>query len=174
LKIEQHTLHWKRTAVGPYISPKTGTSAPDAVTTPDILEVDNQFLLFVGAVDRSQERIICIPLTQDDIEVSNSINIPQVCKAIIEPGPHDFDCYHVFDPATVILNNKIYLYYSAIGKGQDQIGLAISDDGNHFDKQETPVLIGRSPEVVLYNGSIFLYYVQEIPKKGVLNFFGIF
>ena len=54
---------------------------------------------------------------------------------------------HVFNPAAITRNGKIYLLYraednngSGIGGHTSRIGLAESDDGIHFLKRKTPVL----------------------------------
>src|SRR5476649_1359968 len=54
---------------------------------------------------------------------------------------------HVFNPAAITRNGKVYLLYraednsgSGIGGHTSRIGLADSDDGIHFDKRKTPVV----------------------------------
>jgi len=54
---------------------------------------------------------------------------------------------HVFNPAAIARNGKVYLLYraednngSGIGGHTSRIGLAFSDDGIHFDKRKVPVL----------------------------------
>jgi predicted GH43/DUF377 family glycosyl hydrolase len=85
---------------------------------------------------------------------------------VLEPGPQSFDCQHVFDPAVVAQEGNIVLFYSAIGTGPDQIGAAISDDGIHFTKFPAPILVGRSPEVVLKDNLFSLFFVRDYPGQG--------
>jgi predicted GH43/DUF377 family glycosyl hydrolase len=159
-------LSWQRISNEPFIGPRIGSCASDAVTTPDILVFNGKLLLYTGAVSESQEKIILLPVTQKDIEKEQPLIITEEAKVVLEPGPYDFDCYHVFDPATTIWNKQIFLYYSAIGKDQDRIGLAISNDGVFFEKQNKPILDGRSPEIVI-NGDIFyLFFVRDNPGQG--------
>lgn len=54
---------------------------------------------------------------------------------------------HTFNPAAIVRDGKIYLFYRAeddsgqgIGHHTSRIGLAISADGIHFDRQKTPIL----------------------------------
>lgn len=84
-----------------------------------------------------------------------------------------FDCRHLVDPATVIIDGKIFLYYS--GHSYDQkacIGLAISKDGFKFIKHgDSPVIKGAiAPEVVIKDNLVHLFYQREV-KKDVFNFF---
>jgi predicted GH43/DUF377 family glycosyl hydrolase len=84
----------------------------------------------------------------------------------VDISPHGFDSEHVFDPAAVIVGEQVYLYYSAVGAGEDRIGLAVSDDGRVFEKYPQPVLIGRAPEVFRFEGRLDLLFVRPMPKGG--------
>src|SRR5258708_38043191 len=58
-----------------------------------------------------------------------------------------WEAKNVFNPATVVRNNKIYLLYRAQDSaGTSRIGLAESMDGLHFKRNEQPVLFpGNDP-----------------------------
>ena len=54
----------------------------------------------------------------------------------------------VFNPASVVKDGKIYLLYRAeddVGKlaGTSRIGLAWSDDGQHFTRHPVPIFLSR-------------------------------
>ena len=59
-----------------------------------------------------------------------------------------WEALHVFNPAAVVLNDKVYLLYRAeddhgkmkIGRHTSRLGLAESDDGIHFTKSPEPVV----------------------------------
>jgi predicted GH43/DUF377 family glycosyl hydrolase len=85
----------------------------------------------------------------------------QSARVIVSAGPRDFDCKHVFDPAVINFGGKVCLFYSAIGLGEDSIGLAVSDDGDIFTKNDNPILVGRSPEAVVLGNVLFLLYVLK-------------
>jgi len=159
-------LIWNRVLDEPFIKPCPGTVAPDAVTTPDVLVRESGLNLFIGAVDGDKEYIILVSLSPDDLKLGRSIVVPSSATTILHPGPSDFDCQHVFDPAVIQWQGKTFLYYSAIGKCEDSIGLAISDDGVNFNKQENALLIGRSPEVVAKDDLVYLFYVLNDGGKG--------
>ncbi len=77
---------------------------------------------------------------------------------IVDVGPKgSFDDGDVLDPGVIIFNGKVFLYYSAVGTGPDSIGLAVSDDGVHFEKYGE-VLIGRSPDVLIKDDKMYLVY----------------
>ena len=78
---------------------------------------------------------------------------------IINVGPEGaFDSQNVLDPAFVVFQDKVWLYYSGDDPANTHtIGLAVSDDGIHFEKQGA-VLPGRAPEVVVKDGALFLLY----------------
>jgi predicted GH43/DUF377 family glycosyl hydrolase len=75
---------------------------------------------------------------------------------VLEPGDHVFEdpirkekvaweAKDVFNPAIVVKDDKVYMLYRAqdsVGKpaGTSRIGLAVSDDGYHFDRYPKPVL----------------------------------
>lgn len=92
--------------------------------------------------------------------------ISESATVVVDAGPYDFDYNHVFDPATIVWNDQVYLYYSAIGRGDDSIGLAISDDGEKFLKIDKTIVIGRSPEVVIKGNTIYMFFVRDRIDKG--------
>ena len=80
-----------------------------------------------------------------------------------------FDGKDVLDPATAVFQERVWLYYSAVGDGPDSVGLAISSDGIHFDKVGK-VLEGRAPDVIVKDGGIAMLY-QEKNADGQYEFF---
>lgn len=80
-----------------------------------------------------------------------------------------FDDSDVLDPGAVVFKNKVFLYYSGVGTGPNSVGLAISENGIHFEKHGS-VLVGRSPSVVVSAGKIFMIY-QNDDGKGFRGFF---
>jgi hypothetical protein len=74
----------------------------------------------------------------------------------------EFDGEDVLDPAGIVFEGKLFVYYSAIGEGPDSIGLAVSADGERFEKVGK-VLTGRAPEVILKDGKVFMIY--QLPDE---------
>ena len=160
-------LLWKRCSAEPLIRPKPGTIAPESVTTPDVLFRDGQYLLYVGAIDSGRERIIVFPFDPGEFVLPpHHLDIPASAHIALLAGPYGFNAQHVFDPAAVTFGDKVYLYYSAIGQMEDCIGLATSADSKNFSKGDSPILIGRSPEIVFHQDRLYLFYVLKDPIKG--------
>jgi predicted GH43/DUF377 family glycosyl hydrolase len=154
-------LTWRRVLEEPFLRSYAGTVAPDAVTTPDVIVKNSVLDFYIGAVDGDKERMIFVSLSLDALTLGKSIAVPKSAKLILNPGPSKFDCHHVFDPAVIQWQGKLYLYYSAIGEGEDSIGLAIADDDLNFIKHEKAILKGRSPEVIINDDVIYLFYVLD-------------
>lgn len=97
---------------------------------------------------------------------------------------------HTFNPAAVVHGGKVYLIYRAednsgfgIGQHTSRLGLAVSDDGLHFQKKRTPVLFPdfddqeehewpggcEDPRIVeAEDGSFVMTYTQWNRKIAVL------
>jgi beta-1,2-mannosidase len=85
---------------------------------------------------------------------------------ILEAGNNTFVCpilkrsvkweeKDVFNPAAVVRNGKVWMLFRAedkIGKyaGTSRLGLAISNDGVHFDKQKEPVFYPANDSLKIY------------------------
>lgn len=57
-----------------------------------------------------------------------------------------WECAHAFNPAAVVRNDKVYIFYRAednfgtgIGYHTSRLGLAESSDGFHFQRSSTPI-----------------------------------
>lgn len=59
---------------------------------------------------------------------------------VLAPDPsHWWESEAVFNPAAVVYDNKIHLFYRALGgDGISRIGYAVSNDGVHFDRYPNP------------------------------------
>lgn len=164
--INSTRIFWERVSTKPFIFPNTETIASEAVTTPDILIIQNKIYIYVGAVHSNTERIITFKLYPYQLLTGRPSPVPLSAQVVVDVGPNEFDCRHVFDPALIAINGEIYLYYSAIGEYQDSIGLAISKDGHNFIKITSPILPGRSPEIVTEGERLYLFYVKKISRSG--------
>lgn len=130
---------------------------------PDLLRLDDRLLLYYrasgyapgreGAHDRiGVAEVLEIGLGR--LEVRN-LNLGE---PIVDVGDEEeFDGTDVLDPATVVFGGKVFLYYSAIGPGVDSVGLAVSDDGEHFTKVGR-LMTGRAPDVVVYQDRLRMVY----------------
>lgn len=85
---------------------------------------------------------------------------------VLLPGDNVFTCpilkqevkweeKDVFNPAAIVRDSKVYLLYRAEDKvgrfsGTSRLGLAISEDGLHFDKEPAPVFYPDNDSLKIY------------------------
>ncbi len=149
---------WRRPTWNPIFRPGGPAWRSRWTANPDLLKHGDEYFLYYrgnnGAFD--QIGVATVPASQFDGRTWHDFEGNPVVKS---GGKNSYD-YNALDPATVEAKGLIYLYYSACGNGPDRIGLAVSRDGFHFRKPpESPILIGRAPEVVYRNSLFYLYYV---------------
>jgi predicted GH43/DUF377 family glycosyl hydrolase len=164
-------LAWQRRLPGPFLGPSQAPLS-EAVTTPDVLVWRGQLFLYVGAVHDGHERLVAVSLPADALREAQALSAPEA-SIVVDIARHGFGSEHVFDPAAVVVDEQICLYYSAVGGGEDQIGLAISADGIAFEKHPQPVLAGRAPEVFRLGGRLYLFYVRSLPRGGYAIFLAV-
>ena len=157
---------WRRIYAEPVLAPRAGTWLERAVTTPDLLRWQDRLLFFVGAVRGGHERIAVLHVVPEHLGERGVISSCPIELAVDIGPPGSFDSEHVTDPASVVVDERIFLYYSALGSGPDSIGLAVSKDGYSFEKFPRSVLVGRAPEVVFLKGQFYLLYVRDAPTGG--------
>jgi predicted GH43/DUF377 family glycosyl hydrolase len=147
----------------PILPAVPGTWMESQTANPDLLLVGDTYHLYFRGQQGGHDRIgvATIPREQFDGATWNLRMQP-----ILDVGaPGDWDEQHVLDPATVLVNGVIHLYYSAVSKQcHRSICLATSTDGIHFEKfPGNPVVIGGGPEVVWREGRFHLYYWKAVP-----------
>src|SRR5262245_17133044 len=85
---------------------------------------------------------------------------------VLTPGNSSFYCpirqsnvkwenKDVFNPAAIVRGNKVYLIYRAedtVGRfnGTSRLGLAVSEDGFHFVKEEAPIFYPDNDSLKIY------------------------
>ncbi|WP_082391424.1 glycoside hydrolase family 130 protein [Thermococcus sp. EP1] len=68
-------------------------------------------------------------------------------KPILSPGEYPFESKAAFNPAAIVVNDTIYLFYRAQdNKFRSYIALATSKDGINFKKYPQPVIYPTLPE----------------------------
>lgn len=161
------TLTWTKYKKNPLpsLAPKAGTWRAEMSMTVDVLQRGDQYQIFYVGKSGGKDSIGIASCPIDKFDGAAWSDHPG--NPVLAPGePGSYDSRHVVDPASVVLDEKVFLYYSALGDGPDSIGLAVSDDGIHFTKQDKPVLIGRAPEVVKDNKTLYLFYSMDNSKGG--------
>lgn len=149
----------------PSIGISRGTWREDASMTVDVIDRGDHWQIFYVGKKNQQDGIGIATAQKEGFDGTKWVDDPR--NPIIAPGnPGSFDSKHCVDPACVVWKSKYYLYYSALGDGPDSLGLAISDDGLNFIKEENPVMVGRAPEVVVKNDVMYMFYSMDNPKGG--------
>ena len=163
---ENKEMNFVRKSSNPFLSPQADTFYAEGATTADVVEFQQKILLFFGGLSANHERIGLASVDKDSFNGRTWTR--WLSEPIVDIGDsNDFDSLHVTDPASVVANGQIYLYYSGLGQGEDTIGLTISEDGRVFNKMSSgSIILGRAPEIVLYNGRFYLFFVRENPLGG--------
>ncbi|MCR9197256.1 MAG: hypothetical protein NXI04_01305 [Planctomycetaceae bacterium] len=134
--------------------------APDGlanVYAPDIVTVGNQLWMYYGGQGQDGHDRIHLAISEDGTAWQ---------KQGIVFAPEGVN--HVNDPSVVLFDNRFYLFYTRANAGvTDTIGLALSDDGRHWEDRGPvlkpaadawdSLLVGRPS--VLHDGTKFrLWY----------------
>lgn len=159
-----YNFYWEKYKKNPVIPTIDGTFKNIHTANPDIL-VENRMIYFYYRGGDGNDRIAVATASFDYFDGKTFSDYPD--NPVISIGKDAFDDLAVLDPAAVYFNKKVYLYYSGLGKGDDAIGLAVSENFYNFKKyKNNPVLTGRAPEVILKDNLLYLYYVLPNEKMG--------
>ncbi|MBN2011308.1 hypothetical protein JW960_18330 [candidate division KSB1 bacterium] len=145
---------------------------------PDLLEFQGKyFFYFRGQNEKGADQI---GVGYTHIDKFDGINwiVPDENPIIpISSDPSAFDSGYILDPAAIVINGKVHLYYTAHRSDwqswniPSHIGLAISDDGFHFKKStHNPLIVGMAPEIVFHNNRFYLFF-QKFESDGRLHIF---
>ncbi len=157
---------WHRGAASPILPPKGHGWKRRWTANPDFLHFRGQtFLYYRGngtLTNDPNEPVhdrIGLGLVETVLPGEMSLRDVTGGQPIIDVGPEGaFDARNVLDPASVVFQDKVWLYYSGDDPTNTHtIGLAVSEDGVHFEKKGA-VLPGRAPEIVLKDGILLLLY----------------
>lgn len=159
---QENCLAWQH-GIAPAIPPTGEGWQAIWTANPDFLSLNGQLLLYYRGNGYAEGR----ETAHDRIGVAEvleigkdrlNLNLLNDGLPIVDVGPEgSFDGIDVLDPATVVFNGKVFLYYSAIGSGPDSVGLAVSDDGVNFEKIGC-IMVGRAPDVIVFEGRLRMVY----------------
>ncbi|WJW76294.1 hypothetical protein QVG61_04160 [Thiohalobacter sp. IOR34] len=136
-------IHWE-IDTRPLLSlGKRGSFDSKKVETPSVVHFKGRYhMYYTGVGDKGLRGPLAIghAISEDGIKWERASDVP-VLKPTGNPG-RDWNGYHVAEPAAVVFNNRVYLYFHASGarkngkkpSNKSVIGLAISDDGHHFGR----------------------------------------
>ncbi len=157
---------FSRVQTVPALVPQPNTPYSDSATTPDFLLIGQTLYCYLGAVQEGHERIAVLLVPPERLCPPVQLSgIP--AEIAVDVGAHGMiDCEHVMDPASILTEKGVFLYYSALGLGPDSICLAISADGITFIKHPRRIGFGRAPGIVYHKRLFYLFYVKETIAQG--------
>jgi len=159
--VENKRFQWKRFGGNPVFPTVPGTWMERHTANPDLLRIGETYFMYFRGQQGGHDRIGLATIAVDEFD-GKTWRIRS--KPVIDVGkPGDWDETHVLDPASVTVNGKVYLYYSAVSTFCNRaVCLATSPDGVNFEKYAAnPVAIGGAPEIVHREGMFYLYYSKQ-------------
>ncbi len=158
---------WKRYKRNPVFPAVPGTWMESQTANPDLLLIGDTYYMYFRGQEGGHDRIGLATIPVDKFDGVTWDIFPEPVIDVGEKG--EWDETHLLDPAAVLVDGMVYLYYSAVCPECDRsICLAVSNDGIHFTKYESnPMIVGGGPEIVRKNGVFHLYFWREkISGKG--------
>lgn len=152
----------------PVIGRTEGTFYSIHAANPDLLKIDNQILMyFRGQGAKRYDQIGVCYVDEDKFDGIHFTHYKDNPIIKITDDENAFDNQYILDPASVIFNNKVYLYYSGRSNKRGlSVGLAVSDDGFTFNKLDKPIIENAMvPEVVIHNKMIHLFYQRKVDRQ---------
>lgn len=157
-------FRWTRWHGNPVFPAVEGTWRESQTANPDLLLIGDTYYMYFRGQQGGHDRIGVATVSRERFDGVTWTIRPD---PVVDVGPAgSWDETHVLDPATVLVNGRVFLYYSAVSPKSDRaICLAVSDDGLHFTKNsQNPVLIGGGPEVVFRDSVFYLYFWKRKPS----------
>ncbi len=154
---------WVRYPGNPLFPAAPGTWRESQTANPDLLLFCETYFLYFRGQQGGHDRIGVATVPRGSFD---GVTWRLAEKPVIDVGPKgSWDETHVLDPASIEVDGRVFLYYTAVSARADRaVCLAISDDGVNFHKYaQNPVVIGGAPEVVRNGKKFFLYYWKKKP-----------
>ena len=158
---------WNRYPDNPVFPATAGTWREAQTANPDLLLKGDVYYMYFRGQRGGHDRIGVATIPKEKFDGVTWNIAPE--PIIDVGGPWSWDEEHALDPAAILVNGEVFLYYTGSSTRADRsICLAVSNDGVHFRKYEqNPVIIGGAPEVVFHDSTFYLYYWKQVPgRKG--------
>lgn len=151
----------------PVLSPRTNETVwdSDSVETPAVVYFNAQYHLFYTGYDNGHEDSTSYKIGQAVSD--DGVNFTRVSEPVVmepsDPGGVpvvDYKQFVTAEPAPIVFNNKIYLYFTALGYQTEvsatwqTIGLITSSDGSTWEESGQVV----TPNLSLYPRNTYLGY----------------
>jgi predicted GH43/DUF377 family glycosyl hydrolase len=155
---EKNNSLWRRHPSNPILKPTPGTWSGEWIANETIIQVGDEFLMFLDGKMGPVERI---GIAHAKVSNFDGVNWEEYeGNPILDIGPGGYDHVSVLDPSVLWFGDKLWMYYTGLGGPPDRICLALSNDGYHWDKHlENPILNGRCPHALIKDGVLHLFYL---------------
>jgi len=156
-------IRFEKHSDNPIIKREPGTFRSIHAANPDIIQFRGRYLFyFRGQGDEKHDQMAVGSCKPEEFDAASWQMAEENPIIKVSPQPGDCDSAHVLDPAVVVVNRKVYLYYSAHSLDTNRhssVALAVSEDGINFKKYpKNPLIPGIAPEIVYKDKTFYLFY----------------
>lgn len=127
-------IHFVRDETNPVFSPTKDWCCGRAIDA-DVVEFNGRLFLYFATRDHDFKiQKIGVASADIDSDFSREAWRQELSQSVLMPE-YPFEGACIEAPATVVVNDKIFMFYGgAYNCSPQQIGVAVSEDGVHFDK----------------------------------------
>jgi len=161
-------LTFTRSAAGPVVTAANSNSTwhSQHAANPSVVYLNGTYYMYFRGISDGNPSTVGVWTASSSGFNGTNWNQTPTNNPILTPSSGTFDSTGIYDPAAVVFNSKVYLYYMGTGTGTSQVGLAISTDGLTFEKQGVVWSNGGTPAPVVTSSGIALLYTQENSNGG--------
>jgi len=153
----------------------------DVVFSEGLVKKDGKSFLYYGTADTYTGVAISEQTWQEPEYIAVSENVSKISTPVLIPQGEGFERDRLYNPATIVVNDTVFMIYRAEGEGTGTgaLGLAWSKDGINFDRYENnPILKAEfeyeeygteDPRVIKVNDKYYMFYVGNDKKRTAGN-----
>jgi predicted GH43/DUF377 family glycosyl hydrolase len=167
---------FRKFSQNPVIARLPGSFHSVHAANPDIVRFRGRHLLIYRGQDERGHDEIGVATGDGSAFDPVAWDLPDVPSIRVGDDPNAFDSGHILDPAGIVLDDRLFVYYTAHRSDwrswnvPSHIGLAVSEDGVAFEKHGSPIIEGMAPEVVALDNRVHLIF-QRLASEGVFSFY---
>ena len=148
----------------------------DVVFSEGLVKKDGKSYLYYGTADTYIGVAISEQNWQEPQFIQESKYVSKISHPVLEPVGSDFEMDRVYNPATIVVNDTLFMIYRAEGKGTGtgSLGLAWSKDGINFNRYENNPIMKveyeyeingiEDPRLIKFEGIYYLFYAGSEGK----------